>query len=119
MSQFNVRANIAHPTDATRYAEAELFVDASATLSWIPREVIERIGVPRLGKRKFLVADGRTVERETAGVSMRLDGMQGIATVVLAEPGDASLPGATSLETSGYGAGPVGQKLIPLTLPAM
>jgi hypothetical protein len=64
----------------------------------VPREVIEHLDVPRLLRRPFLVADGRTVERDTAGVLIRVNGSQAIVTVVIAESGDAHRLGATALE---------------------
>ena len=119
MGQFSVQVKIAHPTDPTRLAEVELLVDTGATLSWVPREIIERLGVPRLRRRSFLVADGRTVERETAVAIVQLDGNEASVTLVVAEPGDASLLGATALESLGFGEDPISRRLIPRELQAM
>ena len=46
MGQFSVRATIAHPTDRTKSVEVDLLVDTGATLSWVPRELVERLGMP-------------------------------------------------------------------------
>ncbi len=119
MGQFSVRVTIAHPTDPARHTEVELVVDTRATLSWVPREVIEQLGVPRLNRRPFLLADGRTIERETAGAMVQWDGSQGIVTLVVAEPGDGRLLGATTLEILGFGVDPINRRLIPQTLLAM
>lgn len=94
-------------------------MDTGATLSWVPREVLDPLGAPRLGRRPRLLADGRQIESETAGVVMRLDGRQALVTVVAAEPGDGRVLGATALETLGYGVDPVGRRLVPHTLLAM
>ena len=119
MGQFSVQVRITHPTDPTRVAEVELLVDTGATLSWVPREIIERLGVPRLRRRSFLVADGRTVERETAGAIVQLDGNEASVTLVVAEPGDASLLGATALESLGFAVDPISRRLVPRELLAM
>jgi clan AA aspartic protease len=119
MGQFSVRATIAHPTDPGRQAEVELLVDTGATLSWVPREIVERLGSPRLRRRSFLVADGRTVERETAGVIVRLNGTEANVTVVVAESGDGLLLGATTLETLGFAVDPIRRQLVPQELLAM
>jgi predicted aspartyl protease len=116
---FSVRIGVAHPTDPSRQAEVELLVDTGATLSWVPREILDPLGVPRLGRRPFPLADGRQIGRETAGVVMRLDGTQALVTVVAGEPGDGRLLGATALETLGYGVDPIGRRLVPHTLLAM
>jgi clan AA aspartic protease len=119
MGQFSVTVTIAHPSDPSRSAEVELFVDTRATLSWVPRQLLERLGLPPLSRRPFLVADGRTIERDTAGAVIRLDGNEANVTVVVAEPGDSHLLGATTLESLGFAVDPIGQRLIPRTLLAM
>lgn len=119
MGQFSVRATIAHPGDPARVADVELWVDTGATLSWVPREVIERLDVPRLPRRPFLLAGGRTIHRDTAGALIRLDGSEAIVTLVVAEPGDGHLLGATTLETLGFGVDPINRRLVPQTLLAM
>jgi predicted aspartyl protease len=97
MGQFWLRVKIAHPTDASRFGEIDLLVDTGATLSGVPRELLERLGVSRLSRRAF-VADGRTIERETAGALVLVNGSEAHVTVVVAEPGDGHLLGATTLE---------------------
>lgn len=119
MGQFSVQATITHPGDANRSAEVALLVDTGATLSWIPTEVLDRLGVPRLARRPFLLADGKMIERDTAGVLMRLNGTDGMVAVVVAETGDAHLLGATALETLGFGIDPIRQQLLPQALLAM
>ena len=119
MGQFSVTVTVAHPAEPLRTVEVQLFVDTRATLSWIPREVIEKLNVPRLRRRPFLVADGRTVEREIAAALLQLDGTEATVTVVIAEPGDGHLLGATALETLGFAVDPINQKLVPRTLLAM
>ncbi len=119
MGQFSVQVTIAHPSDPARAADVELWVDTGATLSWVPREIIERLDVPRLRRRPFLLADGRTIERDTAGAIVRLNGSEAIVTLVIAEPGDGHLLGATTLETLGFTVDPINRRLVPQTLLAM
>lgn len=119
MGQFSVPVTIIHPTDPTRRAEAELLVDTGATLSWVPRDVVERVGAPHLQRWSFQMADGRIIERETAGAIIQLDGRQASVTLVLAEPGDACLLGVTTLETLGFGVDPIRRQLVPQQLLAM
>ena len=59
------------------------------------------------------------VERDTAGVLMRMDGTEAMVTVVVAESGDAHLLGATALETLGFGIDPIRKLLVPQSLLAM
>lgn len=119
MGQFSLRLTVAHPTDPGRTAEVDLLVDTGVTLSWVPGEVLERLGVPRFRRRPFLLADGRTIERETAGAVITIDGTKAIVTVVVAEPGDAHLLGATTLESLGFAVDPIHRRLVPQSLLAM
>lgn len=119
MGQFSVRVTIAHPLDRQRRQEVELLVDTGATLSWVPRPVLDQLGAPRLQRRSFVTADGKTIERETAGAIVQLDGKEAIVTVVIAEPTDACLLGATTLETLGFAVDPIRRQLVPQQLLAM
>jgi hypothetical protein len=65
------------------------------------------------------MADGRLVERETAGVLMKLNGCEANVTVVLGEPDDGCLLGATALESLGFAVDPIRQQLVPQQLLAM
>jgi clan AA aspartic protease len=113
MGTFSVAVTVAHLADPNRQAEVGLLVDTGATLSWVPRAIIDEVGAPRLSRRPFLRADGRTVERETAGAMIAVDGSSAIVTVVVAEPGDAQLLGATTLESLGFGVDPIRRQLVP------
>ena len=119
MGQFSLRVTIAHPSDLGRTADVDLLVDTGATLSWVPRAVLEHLGAPRLPSRPFLLADGSTTERETAGAVITIDGAKANVTVVVAEPGDAHLLGATTLESLGFAVDPIHQRLVPQSLLAM
>jgi predicted aspartyl protease len=110
---------VAHPSDPSRAAEVELLVATGATLTWVPREIVEGLDVPRLRRRSFLVADGRSIERETAGAVLRLDGTEANVTLVVGEPGDGRLLGATALESLGFGVDPIARRLVPQELLAM
>ncbi len=119
MGQFSVRASVAHPADPSRAVEIELLVDTGATLTWISREVLDQLAAPRLRRRSFLVADGRTVERETAGALIQLNGSEANVTVVVAERGDGHLLGATALESLGFAVDPIARRLVPREFLAM
>lgn len=119
MGRFSVKVAICNPSEPSRSVDAELFVDTGATLSWVPRELVEKVGAPRRRRRSFLLADGRTIERDTAAALLRLDGSEADINVVLAEPGDAHLLGATALESLGFAVDPINKRLVPQTLLAM
>ncbi len=119
MGLFTVKLIIANPMDPARQVEAELLVDTGATLSWVPRELAERIGAPHVSRTPIRLADGRAVERETSGAIFRFNGAASVVPFVIAEPGDGCLLGATALEALGFVVDPVNKRLIPQALLAM
>ncbi len=63
-------ANLAAPG---RAEEVSLLVDTGATLSWIPRATLEKLGVQAFSRLPFTLADGRRLERDTTAVLMTID----------------------------------------------
>jgi clan AA aspartic protease len=94
-------------------------VDTGATLSWIPREILERLGLAPVSRLPFTLADGRTLERETTAVLLTIGGRKGAVPVAFGEPGEEAVLGATALETLGLVVDPVAQKLVPRNLLAL
>jgi predicted aspartyl protease/predicted RNase H-like HicB family nuclease len=119
MGTFEVTLTIYNPADRARSATVGLLVDTRPTLSWIPRTTLEAIGITPEVRRKFLLADGRRVERDTGIATMTLDGVVVGVTVVFAEPAESSILGATALEALGVTIDPVGEKLLPRDLMAL
>ncbi len=119
MGLFSVKLTIANPLDPARQVEVELLVDTGATLSWVPRDVAERIGAPHVSRIPIRLADGHSAERETSGAIFKYNGATSVAPFVIAEPGDGSLLGATALEALGFAVDPVNKRLVPQALLAM
>ncbi len=110
---------VAHPIDVDRAAPVELLVDTGAVISFVPREILERLGVPKQSRRAFRLANGETIERDVGGAFFGWNGYTSIAPVVFAEPGDASLLGVTALEAMGLEVDPTTQRLKPTDLLAV
>jgi clan AA aspartic protease len=119
MGLFEVKVKLTNLSAPARSEEASLLVDTGATLSWIPRHILERLGVPTLSRLPFTLADGRTMERETSAVLLTIDGRKAAVAVAFGEPGEESVLGATALETLGLLVDPVAQKLLPRNLLAL
>ena len=119
MAHSSLIFTIAHPWDRSRRAEVNLTLGTRATLSWVPREVVERLELPRLPRRRFLLRDGSTIERETAAAIVELSGNFVGASVVVAESGDRHHLGMTTLESLGLAFNPAGARLVPKPLLAM
>lgn len=96
-----------------------LLVDTGATLSWIPRAVLERLQAAPVSRLPFTLADGRTLERETTAVLVTINGRKAAVPVAFGEPGEEAVLGATALEILGLVVDPVAMKLLPRNLFAL
>ena len=85
-------------------------VDTGATLSVIPAGALDRLGVERLGKRRFN-GFGGVVERDTGIVRMRYQDAVAGVTVVFGAEDDPPIMGVTALEVLGYQVDPVEGRL--------
>jgi clan AA aspartic protease len=119
MGLFNVNVRLASLAAPQRDEEVSLLVDTGATLSWIPREILERLGVATYSRLPFTLADGRELERDTTAVLMTIDGRKAAVPVAFGEPGEEAVLGATALESLGLVVDPVGEKLVPRNLLAL
>ena len=113
MGRFEVKVTVSNPAQPERSTEVSLLVDTGATLSWLPRELLEGLGLRPVSRSRFLLPDGRHLERQTGGVLLTVNGSTMAVPVAFAEPGEATVLGATGLETLGLAVDPVKQKLVP------
>ena len=116
MGMFDVKVKLANVAAPGRTEELSLLVDTGATLSWIPREILEKLGVVAFSRLPFTLADGHRLERDTTAVLMTIDGRKGAVQVAFGEAGEEAVLGATSLEGLGFLVDPIAQKLVPRDL---
>ena len=119
MGMFEVTVKVANLATPAQIAEVPLLVDTGATLSWIPRDVLERLGVTAYSRLPFSVADGRVLERDVTAVLLTVDGRRAPVEVAFGEAGGTAVLGATALEGLGLLVDPVSKKLIPRSLLAL
>jgi len=119
MGMFSVKVKLASLSAPQRTEEVSLLVDTGATLSWIPRDVLERLGAPAFSTLPFTLADGRHLERDTTAVLILIDGRKAAVQVAFGEAGEAQVLGATALEGLGFMVDPVGKRLVPRDLLAL
>jgi len=87
--------------------------DTGSEYTWIPRGVLEALGIVAQRKQGFIVADGRRIDRDIGYALVRAAGSEAPDLVVFAEPGDMSLLGAHSLEGLNLKIDPVRKELVP------
>jgi predicted aspartyl protease len=118
MGMFDVQVKLTSLADPTHTEELSLRVDTRATLSWIPREVLERLGAVPFSRLPFTCTDGRRFERDITGVLLTIDGNKGGVSVAFGEPGEEAVLGATAVETLGFAVDSTAKKLVPRDLRA-
>jgi len=89
-----------------------VLVDTGAELSWVPRSVLESLGVERNRKWYFRQADGTVLERWTGIVVISVAGKRTGDDVVFGEPGDLVLLGSRTLEGLNVRVDPVTKQLL-------
>ncbi len=119
MGMFDVKVKLANLADPSPTQEVSLLVNTGATVSWIPRNILEKLGVTAYSRLPFTLADGRVLERETTAVLATIDGRKAAVPVAFGDPGEEAVLGATALEILGFVVDPVGKKLVPRNLLAL
>jgi predicted aspartyl protease len=76
----------------------DTLVDTGAELSWVPRPVLEELGVTPRKQVRFQMANGEAIVRDIGYAIVHAGGTQTNDEVVFGEEGDLVLLGARSLQ---------------------
>lgn len=99
MGIFRTTISLAHPAQpGERRSLSDVMVDTGSEYNWIPRSVLEELGIEPARVDRFETADGRVLEREVGFAWVYASERSAIAAVVFAEPTDLTLLGAHGLE---------------------
>ncbi|HEV8594746.1 MAG TPA: clan AA aspartic protease [Thermoplasmata archaeon] len=93
-------------TQGGAWRRIRLLVDTGASLSFIPKTILEELGIQPVDVEPFELADGRIVERRVGPAVVRYQGKEAGTQVVFAEPGDSPLLGVNALEELGLQLNP-------------
>jgi clan AA aspartic protease len=111
-----LRLEIANPVAPDRREAVDFLIDSGAVDSFVPRDVLERLGIQPHSRERFRLADGSTIERDRGDALFWYGTRRGAAPVIFGEPGDATLLGAVTLESLGFVLDPVRRDLLPLPM---
>lgn len=92
---------VANPEKLSAREPVEFLIDSGAVYSFVPREVLSRLGIEPYSRQKFRLADGSLIERDRGDAVYFYKDLRGPAPVIFGEPGDAALLGAVTLESLG------------------
>ena len=99
MSKFMVKLTAVNPIDRQRRTSPiEVMVDTGAEVSWLPKKELLDIGVTPEGKKQFVTADKRIIERDIGYAILTAEGYTTVDEIVFAEESDLSLLGVRTLE---------------------
>ena len=104
-------AAMARPDEAR--VIANVIVDSGSEYTWIPRPMLEELGVGVERIERFQTADGDILEREIGGAFVRVAGRGTPTVVVFAEPGDLTLLGALAIEGMNLRVDLIEKRLVP------
>jgi len=92
---------------------AKLLVDTGSEHTWLPENILDKIGVKREKKDiSFMMANGTIVTRSIGFAIVHVDKYFTIDEVVFAEKGDLVLLGARTLEGLNLTVNPTRKKLV-------
>ena len=100
MGTFYVGCKVENHQDSKRVAVVpKLLVDSGSEFTWLPAEVLERIGVePQKKDIQIQMANGQILTRTVGFAVLRVGGFFTIDEVVFAQKGDLTLLGSRALE---------------------
>ena len=81
-----------------RWQLQDVLVDTGSEYNWVPRPVLEELGVEPVRVDRFEMADGRVLEREVGFAYLFAAGRSTVAIVVFADARELVLLGAHGLE---------------------
>ena len=92
----------------------EVLVDIGATWTWIPRDILARLGYTPTLKRSLRTADNRIIERDAGWIQLRIGQETSPSLCIFGDEGSEVLPGAFTLEGFSLAPDPVNERLVPV-----
>ena len=112
-----VTVKVGNPANGHRAEEVQCLVDSGAIYSLVPEPTLRRLEIEPHSTREFVLADGAVITRRLATATFEYEGRRGDSMVIVGEPGDDPLLGATTLEGFGLVLDPFRRELRPMKLP--
>jgi clan AA aspartic protease len=113
----HVTVRVGNPASRGHNESVPCLVDSGAVYSLIPAEVLQRLGIEPHSTREFVLANGEVIRRRLATATFEYEGRRGDSMVIVGEPGDDPLLGATTIEGFGLLLDPFRRELRPMALP--
>ena len=116
MSVFKVNLVACNPQREDQITPSiEVLVDTSAELTWLPAEMLGKIGIQPRRKRTFQTAIKQLIERDVGYAILRAEGFETTDEVVFAQPTDLSLLGVRTIEGFGVMVDNIAHRFVATT----
>ena len=116
MSVFKVNVVACNPQREDRTTPPiEVLVDTGAELTWLPAEMLAKIGIQPRRKRTFQTAAKQLIEREVGYAILRAEGFETTDEVVFAQPADLNLLGVRTIEGFGVMVDNIAHRFVATT----
>ena len=116
MSVFTVNVIASNPKkEEMATAPIQALVDTGSELTWLPADLLQKIGVAPRRKRSFPTATKQAIQREVGYVILKAEGYETTDEVVFAEPGNMTLLGVRTLEGFGVMVDNIGDRFVATT----
>jgi predicted aspartyl protease len=117
MGLSHVTIRVGNPAYEGVTEDVRCLVDSGVVYSLVPYAVLERLAIAPHSEREFVLANGDVIRRRLATATFEYDGRRGDSIVIVGEPGDDPLLGATTIEGFGLVLDPFRLELRPMPLP--
>lgn len=98
------------------FEDLEVTVHADRTFTEVPRELLQRKGVPVKRQVRARLADGSSIQIDVGWTVIRLEGQEFSTPVIFAEEGQPSLLGRVSMAEAILAVDPQSGQLVPTAL---
>lgn len=112
MNLFKVNVRAKNPRDDRMSPPMEALVDTGSELTWLPKVLLDGIGILPQRKLTFATATKELVQRDVGYAILSAEGFETVDQIVFGEPSDMTLLGVRTLEGFGVAVDNIGHRFI-------
>jgi len=115
MGTFREPIQLANPKRPKQPVPLEAVVDTGATYSWVPEDLLKRLGIKAQEVRPLKIASGKVIRRKLGWALVTVRDKTVPTPVLFGDKGSDPLLGAITLEELGFGVDSIHRTLVPAT----
>lgn len=95
----NLEVTVNSPAKPNKKTTVKFLIDSGAAYSVVPAKVLKRLGIVPTSKRRFILANGETVEWPIGNVFFKYQDQIGASPVIFGDKDEIYLLGVVTLES--------------------